>query len=359
MTAILFVLTLPLSAPPESPPLVRATVSDKCVYSSGLWRSAAGESRSLDGGRLWIMKRSLQAPAETTLLDGMLSTYQTPDALHRWKLIDGRFYFVSYGPWGAERASSVTGGTLRTVSLAAVESVNSGRQKGIDFDNRRNYFLEELIEVAAGLNPIGVESRAMIRGEAYAKKVYFDIWSRGRKEYEVYVAAPRPDGLAEKGPDYLPLELIDRNPHKYNRLVRADFRAERQTETDVSPNLLWETVGDWTYDWDGPFYVATCAADRFFGTEAGRIFAPPANGKAGTPLKEVWAGKPPVDALIHDSDSAKWYAFTKDQYFEVADPIKPKPHTLTIQRSAKAEDALDTAARCARVIRGLPEPKRK
>ena len=66
-----------------------------------------------------------------------------------------------------------------------------------------------------------------------------------------------------------------------------------------------------------------------------------------------------MDALIHDADNAKWYAFTKDQYFEVADPIKPKPHTIEIRRSKIANEALETAAKCGRVIRGLPEPKGK
>ena len=44
--------------------------------------------------------------------------------------------------------------------------------------------------------------------------------------------------------------------------------------------------------------------------------------KAGTPLKAVWTGKP-VDSLIHDSDRKKWYGFTADQWFEIADPIVP------------------------------------
>ena len=61
--------------------------------------------------------------------------------------------------------------------------------------------------------------------------------------------------------------------------------------------------------------------------------------------------------LIHDSDHKTWYSFTKDQYFEVADPIKPKPHAIAIRRSWFAEPALETAAKCGRVIRGLPEPK--
>src|SRR5439155_26860573 len=77
--------------------------------------------------------------------------------------------------------------------------------------------------------------------------------------------------------------------------------------------------------------------------------------RAGTTLKEVWKG-PPVEVLIHDSDAKTWYAFTKDQYFEIVEPIKPKSHSIAIRRAWVADDALKTAAECGRLIRSLPVP---
>ena len=152
-----------------------------------------------------------------------------------------------------------------------------------------------------------------------------------------------------------------------NRLTRSDYLPElilkvdnvdrtRNLETDRSLALRWKTVGEWTFDWTGPFYVTATGDERFFVTDKGRVYTPPKDAKPGALLKELWKGAP-VDVLIHDSDHKKWYAFTKDQYFEVADPIKPKPHALTIRRSWFAEPALETAAKCGRIIRGLPEPK--
>ena len=48
-----------------------------------------------------------------------------------------------------------------------------------------------------------------------------------------------------------------------------------------------------------------------------------------------------------------------NQYFEVKNPIEPLAHTLNIVRADTATEALETAAKCGRVIRGLPEPKGK
>ncbi len=131
----------------------------------------------------------------------------------------------------------------------------------------------------------------------------------------------------------------------------------------------WEEVGVWTPAAMGSFFATASGLERNFVTETGRVFAAPRGAKAGTPLKEIWKG-PRVEVLIHDADNAKWYAFTKDQYFEIIDPIAPKAHTLVIRRdqslkepnttrSWSANEALDRAAKCGRVIRGLPEPKGK
>lgn len=357
MAPVLFAVVLQLSAPPDPPPLVRATIYGQHAYTSNSGGSVGGESGPNNDGRAWIIKSALDTSAGMTFLDCHEFIGYHSVALRQWQFIGGRFHFLSYGAFGAHSWLSIGDAALRAVSLDAIESVNSGLQKGAIFDKRLIYFKDKLIEIGAGLTPIEGEARLMHYGDAYAKKVHFDFWVRGPREYEVYIAAPPPIAPAEL-PKGLSGVRLGREPHKYNRLIRSNFNAEREKTTDTKPWLLWETVGDWTYDWDGPFYVATHAADRFFVTEAGRIFAPPPKGKAAAPLVAVWK-ETPVDALIHDADKSKWYAFTKDQYFEIADPVKPLPHKLQIVRSTKTEDALETAAKCGRVIRGLPEPKGK
>ena len=210
---------------------------------------------------------------------------------------------------------------------------------GIPYDDdyfRKQYHrkYEKLVNNGTYLNPVG--GATAFQNESICRQVYFDFWCRCDKQFEVYVT----------------------EPHKGMRLTRTDHHPERELlpQAKDNPEFLWETVNTWKFDWTGPFYVTATGDERFFVTDAGRVYAPPKDAKPGALLKELWKGKP-VDVLIHDADHKKWYAFTKDEYFEVADPIKPKPHTLTIHRSWFAEPALETAAKCGRVIRGLPEPK--
>jgi hypothetical protein len=139
--------------------------------------------------------------------------------------------------------------------------------------------------------------------------------------------------------------------------------------------LQWEKVGEWEFDWTGPFYVAAIGDDRYFVTDTGRVFFAPridrkfppdvpwsSNDvratkpvKPETKLKDLWKG-PPVDVLIHDDDAKTFYAFTKDQWFEIADPIQPKPHNLVIQRAWTANRAIETAAQCGKLIRSTGAP---
>lgn len=113
---------------------------------------------------------------------------------------------------------------------------------------------------------------------------------------------------------------------------------------------MWEKIGEWKFDRSGPFYVAVNGDDCFFVTDTGRVFFAPRNARPMTPLKEIWKG-PPVDALIHDSDAKKFYGFTKNHFFEIADPIKPIPHAIRIKRSWTANAAIETAAECGQAIR--------
>jgi hypothetical protein len=163
----------------------------------------------------------------------------------------------------------------------------------------------------------------------------FDFWCRGDRSYEVYIS----------------------EPHKGNRLTRQDFHPELEKLPAVNhnPSLPWEKTAEWTYDWIGPFYVAAIGDDRYFVTDTGRLYIAPPPTKPRTPLKQLWSG-PPVDVLIHDDDAKTFYAFTKDQWFEIADPIQPKPHNLVIQRAWTANRAIETAAQCGKLIRSTGAP---
>jgi hypothetical protein len=109
------------------------------------------------------------------------------------------------------------------------------------------------------------------------------------------------------------------------------FATPRAVRPNQSKKEQWKSAG-WDLDWKEKAATA----------------------KPGTALKEIWNGAQVV-ALIHDSDSRKWYAFTNNQYFEVADPIKPRSHAIPIRRTWDAKQAIETAAKCGRVIRGIPE----
>jgi hypothetical protein len=165
------------------------------------------------------------------------------------------------------------------------------------------------------------------------EQTFFDFWCRGHRQYEVYIADPR----APK------------------KLTREDFHPEwEEARRGQGQQALWEKVGEWTFDWSGPFYLAAVGNDRFFVTDAGGVYvAPPA--KPSSALKQLWNGLP-VDVLINDDDAKTWYAFTKDQYFELADPIQPKPHSLAIERTWAADKAMATAVKCGRLIRVLGAP---
>jgi hypothetical protein len=156
--------------------------------------------------------------------------------------------------------------------------------------------------------------------------------------------------------DFLPAE--DGGYEAYV-LAQGKVTRSRVTPQQNGQESVWIEQRSWEADWAGPFYVAARGGDRYLVTDAGRVFAIPKATPSEFRLKEIWKGKPPVYALIHDADNKKWYAFTKDEYFEITDPVKPRPHTVPVRPAWTADRALETAAKCGRVIRGIPEPAEK
>ena len=280
----------------------------------------------------------------------MRATSIRSGSLLRWQINKDEFCFISYGGLLGDGPSALytRAGDLNCVSLSSVEEANRHR-KDADFFPKLYQKYDKSISNGPFLSPVGRET--LFRSQIAELGVYFDFWCRGNKLVEVYVNSVHDIKIGGG-------EFIEKPPAAVKRLFRSDFHPERERRPDQDPTIQWDTVGEWTYDWTGPFYVAAVGDERYFLSEAGRVYLAPRGAKAGTPLKEVWKDTP-VDALIHDADNGKWYAFTKDQYFEIADPIKPKAHTIPIRRTAKADEALATAVKCGRVIRGLPEPKGK
>ena len=286
------------------------------------------------GGRLWIEKAVTKSLSPIASLDYKYGIKGHYSSLLRWQIVNNQFYCVDYSVGLDNCESDTRFGFINNVPLFAIELVNCYKDHPDFFEKQYEWRYRQLIENGPGLNP--VDTATSKKKPSEIKDIYFDFWCRGDRQYEVYFSEPLQD----------------------NRLTRSDYFHEKKVlpESVHDPYSLWETINTWTFDWTGPFYVTATGDERFFVTDKGRVYTPPKGAKPGALLKEIWKGAP-VDALIHDSDHKKWYAFTKDQYFEVADPIKPKPHSLTIRRSWFAEPALETAAKCGRVIRGLPEPK--
>lgn len=132
------------------------------------------------------------------------------------------------------------------------------------------------------------------------------------------------------------------------------FRRER---------IVWATP--LANDWTEGFTVLGVKDDRFFVTSAGRLFMAPRAKPTGGSLKAI-PTELPIRVLIHDTDTDKHYAFTAATYFEIAETIQPRPHTLPISPPLTAANplrdglkAIDVATRCARLVRGVPDPVAK
>ena len=340
-----------------SPPVVRGTLDGNYAYTSGVNGRSTGVYGVSGGGALSTLRQDILGDKKLTVLHHSNAIGGGSTALLRWQLIERRFNYVLY------RGGDIThSAELGAFPLPLLEAAYAD---GLNASDRQRRYQDYVSSGKDGWGSLGSLIWAN-HGEpdAVKKRIFFDIWARGSKLGEV--------SLTE--------------PHLGNRLTREDFHPERKIRSPArnvvsseSNELLWERVGEWSFDWTGPFYVAVSEDDRFFVTDTGRVFfAPPSakpwtplfepwkgnrafdpakrvypHLKPKTPLKEIWKG-PPVDALIHDSVDGTWYAFTKDQFFDIAETIEPRPHNIVIRRAWTANEALEIAVKCGRVIRSLP-----
>jgi hypothetical protein len=327
------------------PPICRGALIDTSVYTTGV--GGHTDVKLVEGGGvLWLFKRDIKGKFDDVIVD-RVDGISGRNALLRWQLFGNKCHYVAYGMATGDTFART--GTVRAVPLNAIETLNMGGD--ITRFRERQDAYEKSIRHDPYLSPV---MRAVtFKGNEVARRVTFDFWPHDDGRCEVYTSEPD-NGC---------------------RLTRADYHPEWKLFGVRARSGWWEARAAWALEWAGPFYVVAVRGDRFFVTDTGRVFAAPRVTEPGKPfeemrfaeppapkptakLKEIWNG-PPVDALIRDDDSGKWYAFTKEQYFEIADPVKPRPHTISIRRTWYAEQALETATKCGRVIRGLPEPKAK
>ncbi len=144
------------------------------------------------------------------------------------------------------------------------------------------------------------------------------------------------------------------------RWIKLPALGDQKYRSDVSH---WATP--LANDWSEGFTVVGVKDDRFFVTSAGRLFMAPRAKPTGGALK-LLPTELPIRVLIHDTDTDKHYAFTAATYFEIAETIRPRPHTLPISPPLTAANplrdglkAIDVATRCARLVRGVPDPVAK
>ncbi len=152
----------------------------------------------------------------------------------------------------------------------------------------------------------------------------FEITLGGAPDFELYVSIP--SGLV-----------------RHHMTLRPEFGSGR---------LGWGMVSAHPAAWVGPFYVVADGADRHFVVPGGRVFTLPADALPGSALVKTWDDGL-ILALVHDADSGRSYAFTRTHSFHITSKPDPKPHAIKAFPGATAEEALDTVARCGRVIRGL------
>ena len=335
-------------------PIVRAALRQSCVYNSAVAPIVKGKhpknrdikpyiSKWFAGlGRLWIYRMELHSGSAPTPLATALYAGYGPIYLHRWQFDVERYYgfgsrFDYYFRGGGTHDEYFRADSVHPIPLKAIEQFNKSAHASMS-DSMRLAELRESWDPHISLDP---DHRALTgftvdrdgmksatRSEKY--QIFFDFLCHGNGGCEAYVT----------------------EPHRGHRITRTDYDPKRPKQPETNGDGLWYGTVEWKTDWKGPFYVAANGDERFIVTDTGRVFLAERNVKPGTPLKEIWKG-PPVDALIHDTESKKWYGFTKNQYFEIADPIRPKPHQLTIRRSWSAEEAIATGANCGRVIRNI------
>ena len=321
-----------------SEPLLRAAIVDGQVYVSPLSNADGSEPNWKElGGRFTLLGQTLakSGPIVTLKHHQIVESNLYARVPHRWQLDRTRMHSIHY----AEAQTSGIEPFMRhkniwSCPLKLFKTLETPLALSRESDLRRQEFeRNENWEIA----PVLLRKLSWHESQAKPAVAHFDFLPTPDDRYEWYVSEP--DGA------------------RY-RIARSDS----QLPLKKGDPTKWTEIGVWTADFNGPFFAVSSGAGRYFVNGEGHVYSAPRAAKpakAGTPLKVVWTGKIPVDVLIHDADNAKWYAFTKDQYFEVTDPIKSVAHTASVRRAKTATEALETAAKCGRVIRGLPEPKAK
>ncbi len=338
--AILVVSHIQGESPFLTKPRIRATVSGGDVFvSPGLgWN--ADSPATIGHGHFVFLGQELAANSRPSLhtLPDRVGNRSSDAILHRWQIDRKRVHFLCYDQMdGSVRGVLERHFDIVSSPLGLAKSLKTPAFSALEDVARKHLYQANGTWHAAGPPGWQMASSGWPVSQFFRQDVTFDFWPIADGQYEWYVSEP---GLKD-----------------LSRLTRWD--SSPLSEKGVKPK--WTKVGSWTGNLVGDFYVTASGADRYFVSGSdGRIFLAPRGGKPGDPLKEVWT-ESPVALLLHDADAGKSYAFTKEQFFEITDPIKPKPHTVTfrfpISRQWDAHKALETAAKCGRVIRGLPEPK--
>ena len=296
-------------------PMIRASLVDGHVYVSPLTNPSGGELTWLEpGGHFTLLGRGLAAgdPTVTLRHPAVVESHTSTSILHRWQVDRKRVHFLTYSSsqvssvHSYERYKAIQSCPLEFVKKLTAPVATTLKDDALLQEMKRTSTWEDR-------GPLLEGNRGFGRGPTNwtSEHFGFDFLPAADGRYEWYVSE---------------------HDVKQSRLTRWDStppakkgEKTKWDEVSVLPGVF------------GNFYATAAGAERNLVTERGPIYAAPRGAKAGTPFKEIWKG-PVVEVLIHDADNAKWYGFTKDQYFEVADPIKPKPHTLVIRRDQSVNE---------------------
>jgi hypothetical protein len=195
----------------------------------------------------------------------------------RWRLGEDRQYWMV---GVRELAPLQRGFSLATISLD--ELAKPGAKK--------------LIE--AGIEPL---RRAFLAADLRGRKdVYFDILPRGPLECSIFVLA---GGLLEV----------------------SELKLRTGNETDVP--LGWVNKASFDMQWSEPFRVIARDDAWYFATASGAIWSAKRRADAdGWQIERIWSGQPdPVRMIVLDSRDGRAIAFTSGKFFEVREPVTPRP----------------------------------
>jgi hypothetical protein len=338
-------------------PLLRGTLSADHAYTLGRtdWRPHQNpviRTYARRGMRVLLRASLADATPEGYKLGGRWDTEdwgtrQAP-APCRWQIADGELFL----DWYEGRWSAVSG------RITEAEYGRAVRDPECRLDSYRltpqTLAHGRIRDMTQGDLHDGLERRSLT-GEPTARRSGhgFELGPFNRlfdgSPHREHPDALPPDDRLRAHFDFRPdttdrIELFVLHPGRFGR--HLIFR----TPDGERPN--WTEIEGRSPDWDGPFYVAADGADRHFVVPGGRVFSLPADAQPGSALVKTW-DREPVVALVHDADAGKSYAFTKTHYFHLTAKPEPKPHAIPAFPGATAEEALDTVAKCGRVIRGL------